>query len=81
MKLEYTIQAQEVIDVAMETAHSMKHSFIGTEHLLYALITYPAGSAWKILSENGADSGIVREYLAKSQNSAIPEPGMKILFR
>lgn len=67
MKLEYTVQAQEVIDVAMETAHSMKHSFVGTEHLLYALITYPAGSAWKILSENGADAGVVREYLTKSQ--------------
>ena len=33
MKLEYTLQAKEVLDVAFETAESMKHSYIGTEHL------------------------------------------------
>ena len=49
MKLEYTLQAQEVLDVALEYAKNHKHSFIGTEHLLYALIAYPAGTAWKIL--------------------------------
>ena len=43
MKLEYTLQAQEILDIARETAIEMKHSFIGTEHLLYALITYPSG--------------------------------------
>lgn len=67
MKLEYTLQAKEVLDVAFETAESMKHSYIGTEHLLYALITYPAGSAWKILNENGAKPEVVREYLVGSQ--------------
>ncbi len=67
MKLEYTVQARQALDVAVETAKSMKHSFVGTEHLLYALITCPDGSAWKVLTENGADSGVVREYLARSQ--------------
>ncbi|MBQ9234135.1 MAG: ATP-dependent Clp protease ATP-binding subunit, partial [Lachnospiraceae bacterium] len=63
MKLGYTLQAQEVLDVAAETAGSMKHKFIGTEHLLYALITYPSGTAYKVLAENGADAKIVKEYL------------------
>lgn len=67
MKLEYTIQAQTVIDTAIDTARSMKHSFVGTEHLLYALVTCSSGSAWRILSENGADADVVREYLEKSQ--------------
>ncbi len=67
MKLEYTLQAGEVLDVALEYAQNNKHSFIGTEHLLYALIAYPAGTAWKILAENGADETIVKEYLGRSQ--------------
>lgn len=67
MKLEYTIQAQEVLDVAVRTAKEGKYSFVGTEHLLYALIACPAGTAWKILAENGADESVVKEYLARSQ--------------
>ena len=69
MKLEYTLQAQEVLDVALEYAKNHKHSFIGTEHLLYALIAYPAGTAWKILAENGADETVVKEYLGRSQEA------------
>lgn len=65
MKLGYTLQAQEVLDVAAETAGSMKHRFIGTEHLLFALITYPSGTAYKVLTENGADVKVVKEYLNK----------------
>lgn len=67
MKLEYTVQAKEVLDEAIETARSMKHSFVGTEHLLYALIKCPGGTAWKILNENGAKAEAVREYLGRSQ--------------
>ena len=68
MKLSFTAQAQEVIDVMIETAVTMKHSFIGTEHLLYALITCPVGSANKVLIENGANQDTVRKYLAASQD-------------
>ncbi|MGN0152758.1 MAG: ATP-dependent Clp protease ATP-binding subunit [Wujia sp.] len=67
MKLEYTLQAREALDVALEYAKRNKHSYIGTEHLLYALIAYPAGTAWKILAENGADETVVKEYLGRSQ--------------
>ena len=65
MKLEYTLQAQEILDIARETAIEMKHSFIGTEHLLYALITYPSGTAYRVLSENDVDKKVVKEYLGK----------------
>lgn len=67
MKLEYTPQAHDVLDVALETAKEMKHSFVGTEHLLYALINYPSGLANKVLLENEADEKLVREFLVKNQ--------------
>ena len=66
MKLEYTLQAEDVLSITEETAVKMKHGYIGTEHLLYALASYPAGSACKILEENGVKADKIREYLAKS---------------
>jgi len=67
MRLEYTEQAQEVLAVMEETAHQMKFSYIGTEHLLYGMLSCPWGTAWKILAENGADESFVLKYL--EQNS------------
>lgn len=67
MRLEYTEQAQEVLAVMEETAHQMKFSYIGTEHLLYGMLSCPWVTAWKILEENGADESFVLKYL--EQNS------------
>ena len=44
MRLEYTEQAQEVLAVMEETAHQMKFSYIGTEHLLYGMLSCPPSS-------------------------------------
>ena len=70
MRLEYTEQAQEVLAVMEETAHQMKFSYIGTEHLLYGMLSCPWVTAWKILAENGADESFVLKYL--EQNSGTP---------
>lgn len=67
MRLEYTEQAQEVLAVMEETAHQMKFSYIGTEHLLYGMLSCPWVTAWKILAENGADESFILKYL--EQNS------------
>lgn len=67
MRLEYTEQAQEVLAVMEETAHQRKFSYIGTEHLLYGMLSCPWVTAWKILAENGADESFVLKYL--EQNS------------
>ncbi len=67
MRLEYTEQAQEVLAVMEETAYQMKFSYIGTEHLLYGMLSCPWVTAWKILAENGADESFVLKYL--EQNS------------
>ena len=45
----------------------MKFSYIGTEHLLYGMLSCPWVTAWKILAENGADESFVLKYL--EQNS------------
>ncbi|MDD6400715.1 MAG: ATP-dependent Clp protease ATP-binding subunit [Lachnospiraceae bacterium] len=65
MKIDYTNQAKAVIEQAINIANDVKNSFVGTEHLLYSLMTYKEGTAWKILSENGAEEKVVKEYIEK----------------
>ena len=75
MRLEFTEQAQDVLAVMENTARTMKHDYIGTEHLLYAMLSCPATTAWKILAENGADDDVVKNYLKRSQ--AFGKSGVK----
>ncbi|MBQ9934959.1 MAG: ATP-dependent Clp protease ATP-binding subunit [Lachnospiraceae bacterium] len=63
MKLEFTSQAQEVMDRACDIAYSLRSSFVGTEHLLCALIEVDEGAAWEVLNANGAKANVVREYI------------------
>ncbi len=65
MKIEFTEQAKDVLDIAYETAKEMKFSFVGTEHLLYALASYKTCTASKIMEENGLSAKLIRDHLAK----------------
>ena len=78
MRLEYTEQAREVLVVMEETAHQMKYSYIGTEHLLYGMLSCPWVTAWKILAENGADESFVLKYL--EQNSGSKKTARKLAY-
>ena len=78
MRLEYTEQAREVLVVMEETAHQMKYSYIGTEHLLYGMLSRPWVTAWKILAENGADESFVLKYL--EQNSGSKKTARKLAY-
>lgn len=78
MRLEYTEQAREVLAVMEETAHQMKYSYIGTEHLLYGMLSCPWVTAWKILAENGADESFVLKYL--EQNSGSKKTVKKLMY-
>ncbi len=66
-KYEYTELAQEVLNVAEEYAQQLSHSYVGTGHLLYALVDCAGGTAWNILMENKANIEVIIRYL-KSTN-------------
>ena len=78
MRLEYTEQAQEVLAVMEETAHRRRFGYIGTEHLLYGLLSCPDVTAWKILAENGADESFVEKYL--EQNSGKKKSAKMLVY-
>ena len=55
MEKKYTEFAEELLAVAEMTATELNHSYVGTGHLLYAMVTCPGGTSWQILIENGFD--------------------------
>ncbi|MBP3390048.1 MAG: ATP-dependent Clp protease ATP-binding subunit, partial [Clostridia bacterium] len=47
--VEMTPEVKEALRIAQDTARNLNHSFIGTEHLLYAVLSIPNCIAVKIL--------------------------------
>jgi ATP-dependent Clp protease ATP-binding subunit ClpC len=53
--MKYTEQANEVLKVSRNIAKSLKHPYIGTEHLLLALRRVYSGIAGQVLASNGVE--------------------------
>ena len=62
---EFTGRAARVLEIAKEFAIENNYSFIGTEHILYGLITEGEGLACKILSKQGLTPDYVANEILK----------------
>ncbi len=75
--LPRTTHAHELIDDAVEEARTLKHNFIGTEHLLLALLYEKEGRGAQILGNLGLKLDDVRQdvvdFVQRSQNAEIDE--------
>jgi ATP-dependent Clp protease ATP-binding subunit ClpC len=49
----FTGQAKEAIDLAVQAAQNLTHTYVGTEHLLLGLLQEGSGVAAQVLSMNG----------------------------
>jgi len=61
----YTAVAKRVLEYAIEEARAMKHSYVGTEHLLLGLLREDSGMAAKVLSSLGVNADLVRQETLK----------------
>ncbi len=61
----FTEHAQHVLDMEGMEARRMHHAYLGTEHLLLALIDEPAGHGHRALESLGVTRGQVRDALAE----------------
>jgi len=61
----YTSVAKKVLEYAIEEARAMKHSYVGTEHLLLGLLREDSGMAAKVLSALGVNAEMVRQETLK----------------
>lgn len=71
--LPRTIHAHELIDDAVEEARTLKHNYIGTEHLLLALLYEKEGRGAQILGNLGMKLDQVRqdvmEFVERANNA------------
>jgi len=56
-----TVQTKEVIAMAIEEARRLGHRYVGTEHLVLALLQQPDGLPNRVLKEQGVDLTRLRE--------------------
>ncbi len=62
---EFTERAAKVLEISKEFAIKHNYSFIGTEHILYGLISEGEGLACKILANQGLIPEYVQEEIEK----------------
>ena len=53
MIYKFTTRAKKVIEIADEISIKIGHNYIGTEHILYGLVTEGEGVASKVLNNKG----------------------------
>ena len=69
----YTPRTKRVMELSFYEARNLGHNYVGTEHLLLALIREGEGVAARILMECGVDLGYAREQIIKM----LKEEGME----
>ena len=73
ISLPRTIHAHELIDDAVEEARALKHNYIGTEHLLLALLHEKDGRGAQVLGNLGLKLDEVRqdviEFVKRAKNA------------
>ncbi|MCC6450516.1 MAG: ATP-dependent Clp protease ATP-binding subunit, partial [Candidatus Aureabacteria bacterium] len=71
-----TARAKKVIELAVEEARNLNHTYIGTEHLLLGLLQEGEGLAAKILRALNVDAEKTRQDVLRELQSAMgPPPG------
>jgi ATP-dependent Clp protease ATP-binding subunit ClpA len=69
----FTDDARNVVAVARERSRELGHSWIGTEHLLLALLDPGSGATAGLLREAGVDAAAVRSSLARHVATSRPQ--------
>jgi ATP-dependent Clp protease ATP-binding subunit ClpC len=67
-----TPRAKKVIELSVIEARRMRHSYIGTEHLLLGLIAEGEGVAYGVLESLGVTRDAVRAATDKLLSEAVP---------
>ena len=79
MIARFTAKARESINLAVQAAEELGHSYVGTEHLLIGLLEEGGGVAARVLSENGVKKekviSLVSQLISPDQTVRMEESG------
>ena len=62
----FTGNLQNVINIAEEAARAFQCSYIGSEHIVFAMLNCPDCTAYKLLTSCGVSESAYREYFVRS---------------
>jgi ATP-dependent Clp protease ATP-binding subunit ClpA len=63
-------RARQALLRAEDEARSLNHSYVGTEHILLALIFEPRGAAARILLQLDADAAAIRSAVTAARSTS-----------
>ncbi len=73
----YTAKAKKVIDLAKRMSKSMKYNYVGTEHILTALVKEGTGVAAEVLIANNVDAEklqkMIEELISPGEDTLVAE--------
>jgi ATP-dependent Clp protease ATP-binding subunit ClpC len=72
--LPYTARAKKVLEHAMSEARELKHSYLGTEHLLLGALREGKGIAAQLLGEAGVTLDAARSEMLRILGGMTPPP-------
>lgn len=70
--LPYTSRAKKALELAMAEARQLRHSYVGTEHILLGLLAEERGIAAQVLRSLGLEVGPVREAIVRLLGGTAP---------
>jgi Clp amino terminal domain, pathogenicity island component len=76
-QIPFTSRAKKVLELSLREALGLGHNYIGTEHLLLALVREHEGVAARVLLDYGLDENTVRDAVIGLLSGALvesPEP-------
>jgi ATP-dependent Clp protease ATP-binding subunit ClpC len=73
-QLPFAPDARRVLEESLQVAASLGHSYVGTEHLMLALLTFDAGVPTRILLDCGAQPEQVGHAVIRMLPSPAPPP-------
>jgi len=74
-EIPFTPRAKRVLELSIDEARMHNHNYVGTEHLLLALIREGEGVAARVLQDLGADHEKVRKEIMKLLGSSAKGSG------
>ena len=68
----FTEKANNAMNIAIESAESMGHTYVGSEHILLGLIKEGSGVAFTVLDELGANEENLKSIIEEEIGTGIP---------
>lgn len=74
---DFTPRCKRILEMAIAAARSMGHNYVGTEHILMAIIQEGDSYAVRLLSDLGADPQTIFNDTARAVGAEPPEPATR----